>query len=267
MEIIETFVKGRLKGFLACEDVLVQNTNFVAVIDGVSDRSGRLYGRRSGGRLAADVAQWALHHLDPEATISTCVEQMTQRLARVLDAYDYDYALDRPGASFVAYSSQRREVWSVGDCSFRIDDEVVQGDKEIDRVMLDFRRALIKSCLAVGETVDQLRATDTSREALMPLLQRQHLLANRPGEFGYGVINGLPVPEQFLCVEEVPVDGQEIALASDGYLFVAKTLAESEAYLADDIERDPLRIGDHPGFRAAAPGASFDDRAYIRVRL
>ena len=28
------------------------------------------------------------------------------------------------------------------------------------------------------------------------------------------------------------------------------------AYTPDDIERDPLRIGDHPGFRAAAPGAS-----------
>ena len=46
------------------------------------------------------------------------------------------------------------------------------------------------------------------------------------------------------------------------------TLAESEAYLREELERDPLRIGAHPGFFPHRPGwASFDDRAYVRLRV
>ena len=62
--------------------------------------------------------------------------------------------------------------------------------------------------------------------------------------------------------------GTEVVLSTDGYPAPAPTLAQAEAELAELLIRDPLRIDRaHPGTKGRRPGqASFDDRAYVRLR-
>ena len=62
--------------------------------------------------------------------------------------------------------------------------------------------------------------------------------------------------------------GTEVVLATDGYPTPAPTLTQAEAELAALLARDPLRIEKAaPGTKGRRPGhASYDDRAYVRLR-
>jgi glycerophosphoryl diester phosphodiesterase len=60
----------------------------------------------------------------------------------------------------------------------------------------------------------------------------------------------------------------EIVLATDGYPFLCKTLAESEDRLNRQREEDPLNIGEFQATKAFHPdNKSFDDRTYIRFQV
>ena len=59
-----------------------------------------------------------------------------------------------------------------------------------------------------------------------------------------------------------------VVLASDGYPVLLPTLCESEAALARQIERDPQNVSEFIATKGIVEGnCSFDDRAYIRLRL
>lgn len=61
--------------------------------------------------------------------------------------------------------------------------------------------------------------------------------------------------------------GDEVVIATDGYLRPAAALAAAERELAQVLSEDPLLIRLHHGFRPVARTAvSFDDRAYLRFR-
>ncbi|WP_424534368.1 hypothetical protein ACOZ38_29250 [Sphaerisporangium viridialbum] len=103
---------------------------------------------------------------------------------------------------------------------------------------------------------------------MLPVLQRQSLLANRPdaGPLGFGLLDGRGVPDRFIETFPLHEDAFEVTLASDGYLSAAEHLAQAEQELGASLRADPLRIGAHPSTKGLAPGAtSFDDRTYIRV--
>jgi len=85
-------------------------------------------------------------------------------------------------------------------------------------------------------------------------------------DLGFGAIDGQDVPQRF--IEIIPVKpGEEVVLATDGYPQLLPTLRETEEALAQDLLRDPLRIGQHKATKAVAPGqTSFDDRAFLRFK-
>ena len=99
----------------------------------------------------------------------------------------------------------------------------------------------------------------------MPLIEKQLWFENRPGMFGYPVLNGLNFAEEMIKVWSVP-DGVEVVLASDGYPELCGTLAESEKRLKEILAEDPLCIGRNAGTKGVMEGLeSFDDRTYARV--
>ncbi|MFE9968093.1 hypothetical protein OG894_42735 (plasmid) [Streptomyces sp. NBC_01724] len=136
----------------------------------------------------------------------------------------------------------------------------------MDDVLAGTRAVYLHCLLAVGQTAEELAAQDPDpgRQIILPVLKQQGLLANQPGPFGYGVLDGSRVPEPY--IEVIPLDGaHEVVLASDGYLTASPTLDEAERALAASIALDPLRIT-NPGTKAVEPDrASFDDRAYVRL--
>ena len=81
----------------------------------------------------------------------------------------------------------------------------------------------------------------------------------------YAVIDGFPIPQQLVPVITLNFQTWDIVLASDGYPFLAPTLAETEALLEEQRKNDPLNIGTFKATKAFVEGNnSFDDRSYIR---
>ena len=105
---------------------------------------------------------------------------------------------------------------------------------------------------------------------IYPFLQKQALLQNCPIEgqrFAFPVFDGFPI--QMKQVNVFPVgNADEIILSSDGYPHLYSTLHESECYLADILEKDPLCMRLYKSTKGVKKGnCSFDDRAYLKIKL
>ncbi len=267
MEVVEKSVVGKSSDATRCEDLLVITEHLVAVIDGSTDVSGVLV--RSGsdkitpGRFAALAVADALEKSDPGQDPVTTVAHISKALYEATKAaVNHADGCGLPAASIVVFNSELRVVWRVGDCPFRIDSNLYNKQKRIDEVTSSFRAAFITASTEKHET------RDLGREAILPLLRIQGLLANKTGEFGYGRIDGRAVPLEFVEVYDVPAGTREIVLASDGYPTLPSTLAKAEEDLADRLAKDPSCTGLLRGTKGLEPGQnSFDDRAWVRVVL
>lgn len=271
LEVVEQQVVGKDPERNTCEDVIVTTADFTAVIDGATDKAGIDFDGRTGGLLAAEAVRDALLELDREAELPDLVRLATSRLVGDLGSSGVEVDIlvdDGPSASFVVYSSERREVWRVGDCSWLSEAGTFPGGKAIDSICANARSALLHALLEDGVSEAELLARDPGREMVMPLLRNQHVfrnLADSSSDLVFGAIDGREVPERFLEVWPIG-DARELVLASDGYPELKPTLTLSEEALADDLAKDPLRIGTHASTKGVVPGQrSFDDRAYLRI--
>ncbi|GAA3262480.1 hypothetical protein GCM10020216_104160 [Nonomuraea helvata] len=248
-----------------------------AVIDGVTDKSGRDFGGASGGALAADCVARTLAALPADVTVGEAVASITAELAGLRRTWSVpDDDLRAPAAVAAVAWPRRRLLWRVGDAHLAVGrrdggrlrwDRHV-GGKLIDTVLAGARAAYLHCLLLEGEHPEHLAATDPGRALIRPVLERQAALANRDdaGPFGYGVLDGRPVPERFVETFALPQDAWEVVLASDGYLSPAQNLVTAEAELRASLQADRLRIMDHAATKGMAPDArSFDDRAYLRL--
>ena len=79
--------------------------------------------------------------------------------------------------------------------------------------------------------------------------------------------DGLPVQMKQVTLFSVG-DAKEVVLSSDGYPHLYSTLRESECYLADILEKDPLCMRLYKSTKGMKKGdLSFDDRAYLRIKM
>ena len=253
--------------FTRCEDAVVLTDNYVAVIDGMTTGFGDRRNSRAvpPGRIAAKRMVEITVSLGPWATAEEAVNAYTTALQD--DSRRFSEVLF--GASIVCLSLNRREAWRVGDCHLRIGRLEHFGEKYVDSANCTYRAAINHASLAGGTSVAQLRARDVGRHATGPLLDAQRHLANYTGPFGYGVLNGTPVPSRFVEVHPLPSNGVEITMMSDGYPAFGTDLAEAEARLAEALSRDPACINELSRMaKAWEPGTNGpDDRSYVRLRL
>ena len=253
--------------FARCEDAVVLTDSHVAVIDGMTTGFGD---RRSGravppGRIAAKLMVEVTASLAPRATAREAVTAYTDALRD--DGRRFSAVLF--GASIVCLSLNRREAWRVGDCHLRIGRQEHFGEKGVDNANSAYRAAINHASLASGASAEQLRAGDVGRQATGPLLDAQRHLANYIGPFGFGVVNGTPVPAEFIEVHPLPDNGVEVTMMSDGYPAFGTDLADAEARLAEALSRDPVCINELSRMaKAWEPGTNGpDDRSYVRLRL
>ena len=250
-----------------CEDAVVLTDNHVAVIDGMTTGfgDGSNHGSVPPGRIAAKSMAEATASLDPSATAEEAVTAYTAALHD--DGHRFSEVLF--GASIVCLSLHRREAWRVGDCHLRIGRIEHFGVKDVDAANSAYRAAINHACVAGGTSVEQLRVRDVGRHATRPLLDAQRHLANYTGPFGYGVVDGTPVPSRFIEVHTLPDNGVEITMMSDGYPAFGSDLADAEVQLAASLQRDPACIDELCRMaKAWKPGTNGpDDRSYVRLRL
>ena len=169
---------------------------------------------------------------------------------------------ERLTASAVIYSRLRREVWLVGDCHCLIGGQYYDNPKPYEQPLAEMRAQKVSSLAGRRYTEAQLRQShDPAREAMIPTM----IEAMNNQNVTYAVIDGFPIPQQLVPVITLDFQPWEIVLASDGYPFLAPTLAETEALLEEQRKNDPLNIGTFKATKAFVEGNnSFDDRSYIR---
>jgi len=260
--LLETRVTPRDANVI-CADVIALSHNCVAVIDGSTGKPWHAPGQPSAAVVAKKIAE-VLNNLGKRDAMEDVVLRASQALAD-LKAANQTGPLIGPCATFAAAHLARREVWRVGDCLVRIGSNIYPPQMWPDEVISSARALILRSSLAEGGlTTADLLLNDHGRKAVMPLLRASEGLRNRDVVGGYGALDGTLVPSKYLERWTV-AKGEEVVLATDGYLDVSGSLKDAEAHLRAIIEKDPLLIGNYPKTKACVTGAnSFDDRAFIR---
>lgn len=266
--VVETFVQSK-SADRACEDLVVTTSDFAAVIDGATDETGTLYGGKTGGLLAAETLASTIAQLSARSTAREFADRLSTDLGLAASqAGRHDGSSERwPSASLVCLSFVRHEIWRIGDCSFLVDGEPNIGTKRVDDAAYGFRAAINASLLAAGTPLEEILRSDPGAAFARPLFDVQQQLTNHEGPWGYGCINGRPVPDRFVEVFPLAPDVDEVVLASDGFPDLRTTLEESEIRLRELLEIDPAAVAELWAVgKALRPGAnSVDDRAYLRV--
>ncbi|MCR4958711.1 MAG: hypothetical protein K6B13_08955 [Prevotella sp.] len=257
------------------EDGIVVTPDFIAVIDGSTSKSRRRCHRdyslrkHSNGELAMLTLAAYIKKMPKDISCHQfclgATQAVRRRYVKSLLPHLAEHPEDRLTASVIVFSRLRRELWMVGDCQALLigtppsspdagkplPPQFFDNPKPYEQELAQRRADLIRA----GSTAD------AAREAIIPRMLETMQHQNN----GYSVVDGFAVDERHVRV--IPLDFQpwHIILASDGYPFLCPTLAESEARLAEQREKDPVNIGpDFMATKAFIPGNnSFDDRAYI----
>lgn len=245
-------------------DHIFNSQHFKAVFDGATPKGKRLWDGLPGDVYASRVLCEAMRNVEPSISPSSLISYLNDVIKKSYTENGISFEelppVERLQVSVIIYSVHWREVWSFGDCSLKINDDLYKHTRAGDKLLSDLRAFYIelhgvKNVIATGE--------DSGRAVILPLLKEFPAMANQAGEFGYDVINGGDIRTDHIIIYPVK-PGNRIIMASDGYPKLFDTLEETEKYLFHMLEKDPLCIHELRGTKGVRPGnQSFDDRSYI----
>lgn len=267
MRVIEQFIKGK-KSPETCEDRIVINDAFVAVIDGVTAKTDFTYNGKTPGWLAAEAAAEVLSSAPAKCSCQQIIQQINDRFSKLYEKIHFTGDIRQTGlqAAAVICSAYHREIWIIGDCQAMIDRVLYENPKKSDQICAAFRGlvcTLSPSLDADGE------GEDLGRDLILPWIMKATVFANNADSpYGYAVLNGSDIPEELIKKISLGPNEREIILASDGYPILKGTISDSEQALADLLLHDPQCCDIYCSTKGTVKGnSSFDDRAYVRFVL
>lgn len=270
MKVLEKFIEGKHPEQDKCEDGLFYSENHIAVIDGVSDKSGLRYDGHTGGKVLKGIFIQTLASIRKESTIEDLITLVNQKMETIYKDHGVENDIKnnpnkRAGLSFIVYSIQRKEFWISGDCHMIVDGEYFNFNKKVDEITTGMRSLILQQHLLKGKTVEELIENDLGRKYIQEALDNQQLLANKDCKFGYELYDASSNEFKGQIIKK---NAKEIILASDGYPKLFNNLKDNESYIQKIKSEDPLCINLHQGTKAIPKGYnSFDDRAFIKVKL
>jgi glycerophosphoryl diester phosphodiesterase len=273
MRIIEQYIQGKTEKAELCEDGVAVTDDFIAVIDGATNKSSFSFDSKSPGRIAMELIREAVSAFPPDTSAPDGIGRINSHISSWYEARGVIEEVRKTSearctASVTVYSRERKELWFVGDCQALMNGQAIQPQKKVDQIFSDLRALVIYAELAHGKTEEDLLNHDTSRDHILDLLRLQTRLQNSPAEneFTYYVIDGFGwKTEAGLRIVPVNQKEGEIVLASDGYPRLFPNLGETEDYLARILKEDPLCYKLYRTTKGRyGNNLSFDDRSYIR---
>ncbi len=276
MEVAESLVLGKSGNQELCEDAVVVNDRFAAVLDGATSQIDDNEGEMSSGKKAVNRLSAVLERIRGDVDVRECFRELNAALADIYHEEGiYEKARTSPGyrgsAAAIVYSRARSELWMIGDCQALLDGEPFTAWRKGDEILSEVRAMFLESELIEGKSIADLREHDTGREYIREMLIRQKHFQNLARDFpySYSVLDGfLDDVETSVQVHPVPTDCRYLVLASDGYPVLKPTLEESERELARIIAEDPLCFRQFKSTKGVYTGnLSFDDRSYVKIRL
>lgn len=272
--VLESFLKGKHSA-QTNEDGILVTADFAAVIDGATAKSDFTMDGKATGRLAMELVLEAVREFPAYIDAAEAMSRITEKIHKFYVEHHLLAELAAtPGKRFTAngviYSVARGEVWQVGDCQCLIGQLYSSNEKEIDGIMANARAAVNEVALLRGATMESLAKDDAGRAFIQPFLQQQAVLQNNPDanqRFAFPVFDGFAI--NMSQVNIFPVgNNAEIVLSSDGYPRLFPTLLESECYLKNILDTDPLCFRAYKSTKGIKNGnCSFDDRAYLRLKI
>ena len=126
---IAYFIEGKKgageKNNAVCEDGLFFNDHYLAVFDGATDKSGKTYDGKKGGRVSRDIIQGVFQELPPNTDKAEILKRINDKYQEFYNANtDIDFAkepLFRPTATLIWYNLDTNELVAIGDSKARID--------------------------------------------------------------------------------------------------------------------------------------------------
>lgn len=210
-----------------------------------------------------------LKHAPKDISAEAFCKGVTAYVARKYKQSQIDWLTthpeDRLTASCIVFSRVRRQLWMIGDCQCMVGDQCYDNPKPYEKEIAEQRAVIAKKMMESNQTTEKsLREEDLARKAIIPQL----LEAMKGQNKDYAVVDGFHIPMEKVKIITLDFRPWTIVLASDGYPFLKKTLAESEKALAEQATRDPLNIDSFKATKGFTIGAnSFDDRSYIRFNI
>lgn len=260
MKILEQFIMGKKEDQSLCEDGLFINDDFIAVFDGVTSKSSRTFGGKTGGRAAMEKAVEAMSDMPFDIEAKELFEKIN---SAVLSLYNGE-PTGEAAVCAIVYSRHKKQVWSVGDCQCRINSQYYSHEKKIDILLSDIRSLVLELARLEDATNEELIKNDIGREFIMPILKKQHLLANSDSPFGFILLDGSPFNSEKIEIHPVN-EGDTVVLASDGYPFLYNSFEQCEKELERVVKENPLCDKDYKSTKGIMPGnKSFDDRTFIK---
>jgi hypothetical protein len=275
MKIIEQLVESKTGRPETCEDAIFVNEHFVAIIDGATNKTTKLWNGRTSGQIAKDCILEALPHIQadaaPEKFFLTCNESIKNWYDKNSVTIEMQYHINqRCTASMILYNKYTNQVWGVGSGQAIIGKEHVNNTKLGDDLLSELRAFFIATEIKNGRTEAELIQDDTGRELIRPLLLRQMLFqnSNEQSEWNFYELDGFFTGTHGIYIYDIPEGINEIILASDGYPEVLGSLEQTEAFLKQLLNEDPLCYKKYKATKGLRPGnVSFDDRSYVKISL
>ncbi len=262
MKIIEKFTRSKTSIEKDNEDCFFIDDNFAVVVDGVTSKKANSQ-KETNGRFVAQFVCVCFSTISASLAPFEILKELNARLRVALRAQNRKG--ESAGGSIVVYNAKRQELFSYGDCCYRIGDEQFQQRKASDIILSQKRSAILKQALAQGATIKELQDNDIGRQAIIEDLLSASKNANSIGEDGYGVLDGKEIIEEYIKVIKVE-QGQTIILSSDGYPSLFPTLKLTEKNLMQLLKKDPLCIHELLGTKGVlSKNESYDDRTYLRL--
>ena len=275
MKILEKFIESKNGNLKTCEDGLFYNNDFVAIIDGCTNKAMPNY-KQTPGIIAKNLIVEAISKLPKEIKAYQAFDKLSQNITswykenQLLEKVSNNPEL-RVSACGVIYSKYYHQLWFVGDCQALINDKkLIHFPTLIEHYTSNIRAFLIQAELQKGNTTENLLKKDITREKLIPILSQQVYLQNELGigPFAYSVINGFPIRKEDIRIIQLSEDQTTICLSSDGYPKIKKTLEKSEKYLNKIINKEPLLFTNYKTTKRVINNQiSFDDRSYIKFSV
>ena len=271
----EQFVQSKTGRLEDCEDSILINEHFIAVIDGATSHTTRRWDKETGGKVAAKIIVQAFSEMSPDYTARQATDLITSMINDFYARFNITKTVkkdpsQRISASFAAISLFRREVWLIGDCQFLLGNQHISNQRRVDQISSDVRALFLEVEMLKGTTIEQLSQNEKGREFIMPLLKGHIMFQNNPSvpEYWYSAVDGFTIPDTGIIIKTIPDDVDSIVLASDGYPVLKDNLKETENTLQDILLKDPLMFREYKSTKGKLKGdVSFDDRAFMKVKL
>ena len=267
-QVLECFIQGKAGDASLCEDGIFTSENFLAVIDGVTSKGEHLFNGAKSGCAAKNAVLKALETLEAGVSCAAALDLLNDALTKAYGDFlqtARENVCERMAVCFALYSVKRRELWCFGDCQCMINGVLHEHEKEFDTVMSAVRALALETALASGADEASFYENDVGRKFIMPLLEKEALFVNRPGRFGFDMLDGISRPLYERAKAYRLSFGDELILASDGYPQLCRTLTQSEAELERVLSEDPLCYKSYMSTKGIKSGnLSFDDRAYLK---